>query len=207
MIQGQSPKQSTSAQTGPETASGASASTGAKQKGHAKKGSGVSAKERRQARRDLERELRVAARHRRRVAAESYFANPPKSDDIWICELCEYERIFGEPPKALIRTYEMKARKQRQEELDRKRLLEKAKAKSRKAKKSGKAPATAKGGRASSQAQAGPLGEGEAASNDPGATQSEGEYDDEYLHATIDDIGGPRWACACHCEHHGPGIG
>ncbi|UKZ71609.1 uncharacterized protein TrAtP1_012564 [Trichoderma atroviride] len=61
--------------------------------------------------------------------------------EIWICEFCEYERIFGEPPRTLIRDYEIKDRRHRQEEADRKRLLEKAKAKSRKGKKHNKAKA------------------------------------------------------------------
>ena len=91
----------------------------------------------------------MAARHRQQMAAEQYFNNPPKLDDIWICEFCEYERIFGEPPRALIREYELKDRRARQEEADRKRLLEKAKAKGRKAKKNVKGPS--KGGNAANQ--------------------------------------------------------
>lgn len=93
---------------------------------------------RRKSRWRLERELRIAARHRQRLAADTYYQNPPKVEDIWICEFCEYERIFGVPPRALIRDYELKDRRHRQEEADRKRLLEKAKAKSRKGKKGGK---------------------------------------------------------------------
>jgi hypothetical protein len=50
--------------------------------------------------------------------------------------------IFGVPPRALIRQYEMKDRRRRQEEADRKRLLEKAKEKSRKARKGGKKAAS-----------------------------------------------------------------
>lgn len=84
--------------------------------------------------------MNMAARHRQQIAAENYYHHPPKGEDVWICEFCEYERIFGEPPRALIRDYEIKDRRHRQEEADRKRLLEKAKAKSRKGKKSGKAP-------------------------------------------------------------------
>jgi hypothetical protein len=104
----------------------------------ASRGSGSS---RRKGRRRLERELNTAALHRRQVATNAYFHNPPKPEDIWICEFCEYERIFGQPPRALIRDYEIKDRRVRQEEADRKRLLEKAKAKARKGKKNGKAPA------------------------------------------------------------------
>ncbi|XP_044721607.1 uncharacterized protein HRG_04522 [Hirsutella rhossiliensis] len=73
---------------------------------------------RRKSRRRLEQELNIAARHRRQIAAENYYHHPPKGEDVWICEFY---------------------RRHRQEEADRKRLLEKAKAKSRKGKKNGKA--------------------------------------------------------------------
>lgn len=94
---------------------------------------------RRKSGRRLERELNMAARHRKQVTAELNYHQPPRADDVWICEFCEYESIFGEPPRALIRDYEIKDRRLRQEEADRKRLLEKAKAKSRKGRKSVKA--------------------------------------------------------------------
>ncbi|KAG6005445.1 hypothetical protein E4U21_007914 [Claviceps maximensis] len=93
---------------------------------------------RRRARRRLEKELALAARERKYIAADEFHHNPPKLEDMWICEFCEYERIFGKPPRVLIRDYEIKDRRQRQEEAERKRLLEKAKAKSRKSKKSGR---------------------------------------------------------------------
>lgn len=126
----------------------------------------------------------MAARHRRELAADNNHRNPPKLSDVWICEFCEYERIFGEPPRALIRDYELKDRRHRQEEADRKRLLEKAKAKSRKGKKIGKAPVKSTNAPSNTPGQPShePLG-------DPGAppmhpdrshsTQSE-EYDYEY---------------------------
>ncbi|KAH8125383.1 hypothetical protein FP744_10003081 [Trichoderma asperellum] len=100
----------------------------------------------RKTRSHLERELAIAARHRRQIATENYYHSILDSAEIWICEFCEYERIFGEPPRTLIRDYEIKDRRHRQEEADRKRLLEKAKAKSRKGKKNNKA--SAKGGNA-----------------------------------------------------------
>lgn len=100
-----------------------------------------SATTRRQGRRSLDKELKAAARNRRRSATEHNHNNPPKLEDIWICEFCEYEAIFGEPPRALIRAYELQDRRVRQEEADRRRLLERAKAKARKGKKAGKAAA------------------------------------------------------------------
>ncbi|KAG6059569.1 hypothetical protein E4U17_006094 [Claviceps sp. LM77 group G4] len=96
------------------------------------------AQSRRRARRRLEKDLALAARERKYAAADEFHHNPPKLEDLWICEFCEYERIFGKPPRVLIRDYELKDRRQRQEEAERKRLLEKAKAKSRKSKKSGR---------------------------------------------------------------------
>lgn len=95
----------------------------------------------RKSRGHVERELVIAARHRRQIATENYYHSLLDSAEIWICEFCEYERIFGEPPRTLIRDYEIKDRRHRQEEADRKRLLEKAKAKSRKGKRNNKASA------------------------------------------------------------------
>lgn len=56
-----------------------------------------------------------------------------------MCEFCEYESIFGEPPRALIRQYEIKDAKERRRQAEKKRLLEKAKSKGRKARKGTKA--------------------------------------------------------------------
>ncbi|KAI1475789.1 hypothetical protein F4774DRAFT_395884 [Daldinia eschscholtzii] len=79
-----------------------------------------------------------AAKQRRRETEYQNFHHPPAPEDIWICEFCEYERIFGRPPVALIRQYEIKDRRRRREEAERRRLLEKAKMKSRKGKKANK---------------------------------------------------------------------
>ncbi|KAK7435938.1 hypothetical protein Landi51_12806 [Colletotrichum acutatum] len=97
----------------------------------------MSKKKRRQL---AEKELRNAAKSRRQEAEEKYYKNPPKLEDMWICEFCEYERIFGSPPYALIRQYEIKDKKAREKESERKRLLEKAKTKGRKARKQAKSP-------------------------------------------------------------------
>jgi hypothetical protein len=64
------------------------------------------------------------------------FHNPPAQP--WICEFCEYEDIFGQPPIALIRQYEIKDRKERKRLAEKKRLLEKARMKGRKGKKASK---------------------------------------------------------------------
>lgn len=55
--------------------------------------------------------------------------SPPKEEDVWICDFCEYESIFGTPPRALVRIYELKDRRLRQDEQERRRLLQKAKTK------------------------------------------------------------------------------
>ncbi|KAH9995457.1 hypothetical protein F4779DRAFT_623174 [Xylariaceae sp. FL0662B] len=85
--------------------------------------------------------LLQAAKQRRRETEYQNYHHPPTLEDIWICEFCEYERIFGRPPEALIRQYEIKDRRRRREEAERRRLLEKAKMKSRKGKKANKLPA------------------------------------------------------------------
>jgi len=54
---------------------------------------------------------------------------------MWICEFCEYEDIFGMPPVAMIRKYEIKDRQERKKAAERQRLLEKAKMRNRKGKK------------------------------------------------------------------------
>lgn len=92
-------------------------------------------------RRRAEKDLAMAAKQRRLETQYNNYHNPPKPEDMWICEFCEYEQIFGEPPRALIRQYEIRDQKARHKEEERKRLLEKAKAKSRKGKKPAKSPA------------------------------------------------------------------
>jgi hypothetical protein len=66
--------------------------------------------------------------------------NQPQKD-LWICEFCEYEAIFGAPPRALIRQYEVKAHTQQKLQQERQRMLEKVRQKARKAKKNAKTSA------------------------------------------------------------------
>lgn len=94
-----------------------------------------SATSERKNRRRATKDLHVQARKRREETTRQNFVNPQKPEDQWICEFCEYERIFGYPPVALIRQYEIKDRKLRQQEEERRRVWEKAKARSRKGKK------------------------------------------------------------------------
>ena len=130
------------------------------------------------------KELLLAAKARRRQTENQNAHNPPRAEDIWICEFCEYEAIFGRPPEALVRQYEIKDRKLRQQEEERRRLLEKAKMRSRKGKKVSKAPAKSNN---SSQDRNPPQGGNQTAhmnSNNSQETHSEeygdeDEYDDE----------------------------
>ena len=78
---------------------------------------------------------RNAARQRRQRQEYSNFHHPPSRSEIWICEFCEYEAIFGEPPAALIRQYEIKDRAEQKKLEEKRRLLEKAKMKGRKNRK------------------------------------------------------------------------
>ncbi|KAE8349159.1 hypothetical protein BDV28DRAFT_141790 [Aspergillus coremiiformis] len=80
----------------------------------------------------------LAARQRKVQQQYANLHHPPSMEDIWICEFCEYESIFGRPPEALIRQYEIKDRKERKRLAEKKRLLEKAKMKGRKGKKATK---------------------------------------------------------------------
>jgi hypothetical protein len=81
----------------------------------------------------------VAARNRRLQQEYANYHHPPRREDVWICEFCEYESIFGTPPLALIRQYEKKDRKEQKKQAEKRRLLEKAKMKGRKGKKGTKA--------------------------------------------------------------------
>ncbi|KAB2580139.1 hypothetical protein DBV05_g1281 [Lasiodiplodia theobromae] len=89
-------------------------------------------------RRKPEKIYAMAARRRRLQQEYTNYHHPPARDDIWICEFCEYEDIFGEPPRALIRQYEIKDRKEQKRMAEKRRLLEKAKMKGRKGKKAAK---------------------------------------------------------------------
>ena len=92
----------------------------------------------RKPRRNAAKMYAYAARKRRLAQEYQNFHNPPVLGDMWICEFCEYEDIFGVPPVALIRQYEIKDRKERKRLAEKRRLLEKARMKGRKGKKASK---------------------------------------------------------------------
>lgn len=103
-------------------------------------------------RRSLAKQFAIAARDRRLRQEYSNYHHPPKEEDAWICQFCEYESIFGQPPSHLIRQYEAKDRRERKRLAEKRRLLEKAKMKGRKGKKGNKNSKTANA--ASQQQQA-----------------------------------------------------
>ena len=80
----------------------------------------------------------LAARQRKLQQEYANIQHAPAPEDIWICEFCEYESIFGQPPHALIRQYEIKDRKERRRLAEKKRLLDKARRRGKKAAKSTK---------------------------------------------------------------------
>ncbi|KAL1838690.1 hypothetical protein VTJ49DRAFT_2416 [Mycothermus thermophilus] len=82
----------------------------------------------------------VAAEERRRATQLYNKRHPPKPDEIWICHFCEYEWIFGHPPEALVRAYEIKERKQKQLEEQRRAQWERMKKGKHKGKKNSKLP-------------------------------------------------------------------
>lgn len=90
-------------------------------------------------RRSSAKQYSLAARQRRLRQDYNNYHHPPNPEDVWICEFCEYESIFGSPPEALIRQYEIKDRRDRRLVAEKRRLLEKAKMKGRKGKKGNKA--------------------------------------------------------------------
>lgn len=135
-------------------------------------------------------EYLIAARQRREQQKWKNEHHPIPKEDQWTCEFCEYEQIFGYPPVALIRQYEIKDRHARKQEAERRRLLEKAKMKGRKGKKGSKAASKANSGALDRHAQRNQ----QPVSMNPSQSQSqdtqseeyyEDEYDDEYIQ---DDI-------------------
>jgi hypothetical protein len=130
-------------------------------------------------RRRAGKEYLIAARQRREQQEYQNYHHPPAPEDEWICEFCEYERIFGTPPEALIRQYEIKDRRVRKQEAERRRLLEKAKMKGRKGKKGSKLAAKSVAAAHDRQAHHQQAEQQASASHSQG-TQSEEYYEDDY---------------------------
>ncbi|KAL2812362.1 hypothetical protein BJX63DRAFT_421765 [Aspergillus granulosus] len=124
----------------------------------------------------------LAARQRKIQQQYANLHHPPSLEDIWICEFCEYESIFGRPPEALIRQYEIKDRKERKRLAEKKRLLEKAKMKGRKHKKAPKMASKHANGHHTSYDQG-----YDRASADHSSLGGERPPDDEYLGPEYND--------------------
>ncbi|KAK3677012.1 hypothetical protein LTR78_003217 [Recurvomyces mirabilis] len=89
-------------------------------------------------RRKPSKEYALAARQRQLQQEYTNYHHRPTKDTMWICAFCEYEDIFGVPPVALIRSYEIRDRKERKKAEEKRRLLEKARMKGKKGRGRGK---------------------------------------------------------------------
>ncbi|OBT65397.1 hypothetical protein VE03_06032 [Pseudogymnoascus sp. 23342-1-I1] len=138
-------------------------------------------------RRSAGKEYQIAARQRREQQELQNYHHPLAPEDEWICEFCEYERIFGTPPEALIRQYEMKDRRIRKQEAERRRLLEKAKMKGRKSKKGTKPGAKNAAATQDRQAQGGRQASGGSSHAPHGAGEKYYYNDDDYDGYAQDD--------------------
>lgn len=130
----------------------------------------------------FDEQLRQQAVNRRHAnRRELRKKNDLTREDVYICQFCLYESIYGEKPRHLIRQFEEKELRQSQEREERKRLLEKAKAKSRKTRKAGRSGQASKG--AGAHANAAPDQGAYDGQYDPGQEpRSPGDefFDDEY---------------------------
>jgi hypothetical protein len=129
-------------------------------------------------RRSATKEYLAAAKARRRETQLYNKRHPPKPEDMWVCHFCEYEWIFGHPPEALVRAYEIKERKQRQLEEQRRAQWERMKKGKHKGRKNSKLPA--KNSNAAQDAHHHADGRGVAGDHYDHAGQEEEYYDDEY---------------------------
>lgn len=143
------------------------------------------------------KEYALAARQRRLQQEYTNYHHKPTKDNMWICMFCEYEDIYGVPPEALIRTYEIKDRALRKKAEEQRRLLEKAKSKNRKGKKGGKGGKNA----AAQGPPANPaLPYDQPLDNMPLPPEGQAdeyyddEYDDGYDPASPSDAADPRYA-------------
>ncbi|TGZ84689.1 hypothetical protein EX30DRAFT_367834 [Ascodesmis nigricans] len=146
------------------------------------------------------------AREQRRRRQELLNSHHSNNNEIWICEFCEYESIFGTPPLALMQQYEIKDRKERRRLAEKRRLLEKAKQKGKKNVKGGKSKApngTTTGNTACNGAPP------------PPPPSSEGTQSDDVVRGAIArNIGRRRHSamvqtdeCLDHHHHHPPSCG
>lgn len=128
----------------------------------------------------------MAARERRLQQEYNNYHHLPKEEEIWICEFCEYESIFGSPPEALVRQYEIKDRRERKRLAEKRRLLEKAKMKGRKGKKGNKN--AARNNNLATQPQYAPTQQNYPRQpSNQGPVQNHGTQSEDYLADDYDD--------------------
>jgi hypothetical protein len=125
----------------------------------------------------------VAARQRREQQKWRNDHHPIPKEEQWTCEFCEYEQIFGTPPVALIKQYELKDRIVRKQEAERRRLLEKAKMKGRKGKRGSKAASKTDSSTQNRQAHR----THQPVSMNPSQSQSQGTQSEEYCEDDYDE--------------------
>ncbi|KAK4152361.1 hypothetical protein C8A00DRAFT_34948 [Chaetomidium leptoderma] len=129
-------------------------------------------------RRSATKEYLAAAKARRGKTQLRNKRHPPKPEDMWVCHFCEYEWIFGHPPEALVRAYEIKERKQKQLEEQRRAQWERMKKGKHKGKKNSKLPA--KNSNAAQDAHHHADSRGAPGDHYDHGAQGEEYYDDEY---------------------------
>ncbi|EEY14614.1 predicted protein [Verticillium alfalfae VaMs.102] len=112
----------------------ATANAGANQQGAPAQGNAgaPAAAKKKKSRRRAERDLKMAAAHRRREPERKPTTTRPVPRTCGYASSANTSRFLANRPTPLIRQYEIKDQKARRQEQERKRLLEKAKAKSRK---------------------------------------------------------------------------
>ncbi|KAF2681694.1 hypothetical protein K458DRAFT_77707 [Lentithecium fluviatile CBS 122367] len=157
----------------------------------------------RRPRRSASKLYALAAKRRRAQQEYTNYHNPPETP--WICEFCEYEDIFGTPPLALIRQYEIKDRKERKRAAEKRRLLEKARMKGRKGKKTSKKN---QNNQNNANNQAPPAGSYDRRGDDAALDDQDEEfydndgYDDIPHHAPAPSSARPCDHPGCHHHHH-----
>jgi len=114
---------------------------------------------------------------------------------MYICEFCEYESIYGRPPVALIRQYEIKDRRERKAKEINRRRLEKMKAKGRKNRKGARGapknpPATPSGMQPPYDPRYDPPDDGDSQEEEEEEDFFEDGYDDAASH--LDPVAGTQ---------------
>jgi hypothetical protein len=132
------------------------------------------------------KEYALAARQRRLQQEYNNYHHPPSREEIWICEFCEYESIFGSPPEALMKQYEIKDRRERRRLEEKRRLLEKAKLKGRKGKKGKGGKNATAAANSTSAAQQAPTAQ-QQPPVDPNQPLNHDVHSDDYLDGEYDE--------------------